>query len=588
MAKLLSVNVGLPKDVTWRDQTVHTGVWKTPVTGPRTVRRLNIDGDGQGDLAGHGGEVRAVLVYQLASYRYWQEFLDRDDLAYGHFGENFTVDGLADDEVCIGDRYRIGTAVFEVTQPRVTCYRVGIRLGEPRMPALLVSHERPGFYLRVLIEGEVQAGQDIVKISDGPERMTVAEVDALLYRPPHLPDRLEQALRIPALSPGWQHSFRAMLHQAESGDGAREANAGLNQVAAPQPAWEGFRPLRVHRIDEETSSIRSLWLASQDDAALPIAPPGQYLTVRITPGIGAQPMVRSYSLSGQPGADCYRISVKREDRGLASTWLHTDVQVGDSIEAAAPRGVFTLQPGAGTVVLASAGVGATPLLAMLRALADAGSPRPVWWLHGARNHRLHVFAREAGELLAQLRHSHSRIYYSRPESGDILGCDYTARGRLTADAVAGLGLPADTDAYLCGPAGFLSEVTDGLLRQGVTPQNIHTEIFGSGPALNPGLVPSERRAPHPPPGPPGTGPAVRFARSGLAAAWSDRYGSLLELAEACDVPVRWSCRTGVCRTCETALIDGHVSYSPDPVEEPPSSTALICCSKPEQEITLDL
>ncbi|MFE0453805.1 MOSC domain-containing protein [Streptomyces sp. NPDC058914] len=588
MAKLLSVNVGLPKDVAWRGQTVHTGVWKTPATGLQTVRRLNIDGDGQGDLAGHGGEMRAVLVYQLASYRYWQEFLNRDDLAYGHFGENFTVDGLADDEVCIGDCYRIGTAVFEVTQPRVTCYRVGLRLGEPRMPALLVSHGRPGFYLRVLTEGEVQAGQDVVKISDGPERMTVAEVDALLYRPPHPPNLLEQALRIPALSPGWQHSFRALLDQAESGNGTREGNAGLNQAAAPRPAWEGFRPLRVHRIDEETPSIRSLWLAGQDDAALPTAAPGQYLTVRITPGIGAQPMVRSYSLSGQPGADCYRISVKREDRGVASAWLHTDVQVGDSIEAAAPRGVFTLQPGAGTVVLASAGVGATPLLAMLRALADAESPRPVWWLHGARNRRLHVFAREAGELLAQLRHSRGHIFYSRPESEDILGSDYTAPGRLTADAVAGLGLPADADAYLCGPSGFLSEVTDGLLRQGVEPQNIHTEIFGSGPALTPGLVSSEHRSPHPPPGPPGTGPAVRFARSGLTAVWSDSYGSLLELAEACDVPVRWSCRTGVCRTCETALIDGHVFYSPDPVEEPPSSTALICCSRPEQEITLDL
>src|SRR3954464_12035208 len=123
MGHLLSVNVGLPRDVTWQDKTVHTGIWKTPVEGPRTVRHLNIDGDGQGDLSGHGGEQRAGLIYQIASYHYWQKQLNRSELSFGQFGENLTVDGLADDEVCIGDRYRMGTALFEVTQPRVTCYR---------------------------------------------------------------------------------------------------------------------------------------------------------------------------------------------------------------------------------------------------------------------------------------------------------------------------------------------------------------------------------------------------------------------------------------------------------------------------------
>ena len=149
MATLISLNVGMPRDVSWQGRTVHTGIWKAPVSGPRLVRRLNIDGDGQGDLAGHGGEQRAVLVYQVDSYRYWRDHLGRDDLEFGQFGENFTVDGLSDADVCIGDRYRIGDAEFEVSQPRVTCYRVGLRLGEPAMPALLVAHHRPGFYLRV-------------------------------------------------------------------------------------------------------------------------------------------------------------------------------------------------------------------------------------------------------------------------------------------------------------------------------------------------------------------------------------------------------------------------------------------------------
>src|SRR5690349_13415819 len=165
MARLLSVNVGMPKDVQWRGRRGFTGVFKDPVEGPQRVRRLNIDGDGQGDVAGHGGEQRAVFVYQIESYRYWEHELGRDDFVPGQFGENFTVEGLADDEVCIGDRYRIGSAVFEVTQPRVTCYRVGIRMAEPAMAALLVSHHRPGFYLRVLEEGEIGAGDEIAKIA---------------------------------------------------------------------------------------------------------------------------------------------------------------------------------------------------------------------------------------------------------------------------------------------------------------------------------------------------------------------------------------------------------------------------------------
>src|ERR1700746_2010499 len=201
MARLLSVNVGLRRDVTWQGKTVHTAIWKAPVEGPRMVRRLNIDGDGQGDLAGHGGEHRAVFVYQIDSYRYWQGRLGVDDFTYGQFGENFTVEGLSDDECCIGDRYRIGNALFEVTQPRVTCYRVGIRMDEPRMAALLVEHHPPGFYFRVLEVGAVAAGDEIVKGSNGPERMSVAEADALLYLTGHSRAQLERALRIPRCPP---------------------------------------------------------------------------------------------------------------------------------------------------------------------------------------------------------------------------------------------------------------------------------------------------------------------------------------------------------------------------------------------------
>src|SRR4051795_9209985 len=190
MARLLSVNVGLPRDLEWQGKVVRTAVWKSRVDGPTMVRRLNIDGDGQGDRAGHGGEQRAVFVYQLESYEHWEQEFGRDDFTYGQFGENFTVDGLSDQSVHIGDRYRIGDAEFEVTQPRVTCFRVGVRVGVPELPALLVAQHRPGFYLRVVEEGHVQAGDEIVRTRIGRHRMSIAEIDALLYLPGRDTERL--------------------------------------------------------------------------------------------------------------------------------------------------------------------------------------------------------------------------------------------------------------------------------------------------------------------------------------------------------------------------------------------------------------
>src|SRR5271163_257148 len=264
MPALLSVNVGLPRDVTWNGKTVRTSVWKSPVEGRRMVRKLNVVGDAQGDLHGHGGEQRAVFVYQMDSYHYWERELKRSDFIYGQFGENFTVEGLADSEVCIGDRYRIGGALFEVTQPRVTCYRVGIRMDEPRMAALLVAHHRPGFYFRVLEEGEVGAGDEIVKVAEGPERLTVAAVDALLYLPGPAKEELERALRIPALSPGWKSSFEALLRQITQ-PGSRTGNAGLASSEQMSTAAPGFRPLKVARMDRESSSVVSLVLEPVDD-----------------------------------------------------------------------------------------------------------------------------------------------------------------------------------------------------------------------------------------------------------------------------------------------------------------------------------
>src|SRR5437763_2071924 len=415
---LLSVNVGMPKEVPWRGRTVFTGVFKDPVSGPRHVGKLNIEGDGQGDLAGHGGEMRAVFVYQIDSYRYWARELGRDDFVYGQFGENFTVEGLGDGAVCIGDRYQIGGAIFEVTQPRVTCYRVGIRMNDPRIPALLVSHHRPGFYFRVLQVGEVQAGDEILKLASGPEQMPVAEADALLYLPGHTRQQLLRALRIPALSPGWQASFRALL-EGEPGSG----NAGL-AVTSPPPAWPGFRQLTVTAITRESDSVISVRLEDPDGAPLPAARPGQYLTLRVQPDKQKRSLLRNYSLSGPPDAGYYRITVKREHDGTVSGYLHSQLAVGHQLDIAAPRGTFILDSTHAPVVLISAGSGATPVLAMRQALAEARSDRDIWWLHGARNASEHAFAAEAQSLLASLPNALSHVYYSQPGPPDREGREF--------------------------------------------------------------------------------------------------------------------------------------------------------------------
>lgn len=586
MATLLSVNVGMPKDVFWQGRTVHTGVWKSPVHGPRMVRRLNVDGDGQGDLAGHGGEIRAVLVYQLQSYQYWQKQLGRDDLTVGIFGENFTVDGLPDDEVSIGDRYRIGEAEFEVTQPRVTCYRVGMRLGEPAMASLMVAHHRPGFYLRVITEGYLQAGDEITLTRKGPEELSVADTDALLYLPDRDPAKLRKALKISALSPGWQQSFRELAAaQQPKQEPGWPGELACAQQPRQEPRWPGFKTMRVARIVSETPTVSSIYLDTTDGTPLPEARPGQYLSIRLAVG-GAAPAVRSYSLSSAPGAGTYRISVKHEPHGQVSSYLNTSLHPGDLVDIASPRGAFVLEEGTAPVVLISAGIGATPVLAMLHQLAATQDPRPVWWIHTAHDRAHHAFADETHTLLTQLPNAHEHVYYTaearRPDEPHI------TQGRPTAASLAAMGIPADADAYLCGPPAFMDDLGGFLRDHGLRPERIHREQFSALPAINPGVTPTPAIRPHQPPGPTGTGPLITFARSGITTPWSPAHASLLDLAEACDIPTRWSCRTGVCHTCITHLILGDTTYTTQPLEPPEPGTILVCCSQPTTEIVLDL
>jgi ferredoxin-NADP reductase len=390
-------------------------------------------------------------------------------------------------------------------------------------------------------------------------------------------------LRIEALSPGWRRSFEALLNSRTGG------NAGLVPEAGAHPVAPGFRSLAVTAIDPESQDVLSLTMQSQDGQPLPASLPGQYVVLRLPTSAAGPPLFRSYSLSGPLSRKRYRISVKIETNGAAGTYLREQVRVGDALDVSSPRGSFILRSGERPVVLLSAGIGATPVLAMLHALAGARSTRQVWWLHAARDRQHHPFADVVRRLILELTHGRSYVCYSRPGPGDKIGEDFDRTGHLSHSVFDEIGVPRDADVYLCGPTRFMADMKQALATLGTAPERIHVEIFNGSEPSTPGIVGVAAGAPHPPSDDANTGPLVSFARSGVAAHWkASAYQSILELAEACDVPVRWSCRTGVCHNCESGLVSGEVVYGPEPLVAPADGNVLVCCSQPIRDVVIDL
>jgi ferredoxin-NADP reductase/MOSC domain-containing protein YiiM len=573
--KVISVNVGKPREVEWRGQNIRTAIWKSPVQGRVMARKLNLDGDGQADLIGHGGENRAMLIYQLDSYHYWQQLLKEKPYEMGWFGENLTVEGLPDSEVCVGDRFRIGEALVEVTQPRVTCYRLGIRTGRPEMPSLVVQHGRPGFYVRILEEGTIGANDPIELVTSNQARMSVTSVDQLLYLGKHPTDELQRALSIDALSEGWKGSFRELLNAQHNGP--LVGNPGLSQDANKEP-WQGFKPLVVLETQSESPDVQSIVLGATNGEALPVFIPGQHIVLK-TLGANGQSLIRTYSLSGSPTDKTYRISIKREPGGAGSGFLQNFLRPGTEIEISAPRGTFTLDEAtSGPVVLMSAGIGVTPVLSMLHALGK--SDRQVYWIHAERDGDHLCFRNEIQNLMLTIAGSKRLIAFSQPTEKDVLGRNYDQRGRLDIGAIQKLGFPKTADFYLCGPLAFLDAFKEGLGNWGVFESRIHIEFFGAA-------TPSKIAAAPTPPGIKGRF-QITLTRSNRVLNWADSSGSLLELMEAGQVPVRWSCRVGVCHTCELSLLDGNVEYSPAPLDPPAEGRVLTCCARPTSDLALDV
>ena len=489
---LKSVNVSMPKDVPHDGNSVTTGIFKERVEGRVMMRRLNLDGDGQADLWGHGGAFCAAYAYSHENYDYWAGELGRDDFAIGQFGENFTVEGMLDDLVCVGDVFRIGDALLEVSQPRIPCYKLALKMGIEGFQNRFLKSGRVGFYFRVLEEGELGAGDDVVLVKRDPRGMTVRQVSDLLYFDKENLSATRQALQIPALSHGWKGSFAERL-----------AKAGTSTVGR-----KGLRPFVVERKEPESETISSFYLVPEDGAPLAAFLPGQFLTLELDIPGQPTPVIRTYSLSAGPRPEHYRLSIKREPApvdqpavpaGLSSNFFHDRVELGATLRVGAPRGKFHLDPDSErAVVLLSGGVGLTPMISMLDAIVHGTAPRPVWFVHGTRNGREHAMGAHVRRLAEENDNVHVHIRYSQPDPDDLEGRDYDSRGRVDVALLKQM-LPFDDyDFFICGPTPFMRSLYCDLLSMGISESRIHYEFFGSGSMLTEESKPPARSRCRPP------------------------------------------------------------------------------------------
>jgi len=582
--KVLSVNVSKPKTITYRGKSVTTGIFKEPVVGRVMVRKLNLEGDGQADLTVHGGVDKAVYVYDLDSYRYWERELGRADFAYGHFGENLTVEGLPDDQVHIGDVFRVGEALLEVSQPRVPCLKLEIKMEMPGFSRQFLASGRLGFYFRVLEEGLVGAGDTIEKVKSGPEQLSVRETAHLLYFEDDDLDRLHRVLHIPALAQGWRDAFAELLEELEG---------GAKKPRVSPRAWPKFRTFIVDKKVPESQDITSYYIIPEDRVPLPVFLPGQYLTFKLNIPGRPQPVIRTYSLSDGPCHEgYYRVTIKRESSPAdpmtvsGSQYLHDQVEPGTRLSVAAPRGDFYLNPQETTpVVLLSGGVGLTPMISMLNAIVHIGKKRPVWFVHGTRDRVHHAMRKQMRQLAVENDNVRVHICYSRPRPEDVLGLDYDSPGHVTVELLKQLLPSKEMDFYLCGPPPFIKSLFKDLLSWGVPESRVRFELFGPASLLTEGTR-SPLRKPKPAEG--AADFEIVFLQSGVTARWDPEYDNLLDFAEDCEVYPEFDCRTGNCQTCMHELLEGEVDYTIEPLVPPDPGYILLCCTRPRTNLVIDV
>lgn len=581
---LVSVNVGMPKTVEHLGRKISTGIFKEPVNGRVMVRKLNVEGDGQADLTVHGGVYKAVYAYDLENILYWRRVLDRDDIGFGHFGENFTVEGMPDDRIHIGDVFRVGGALLEVTQPRVPCFKLEMKMDLPGFSRQFITSGRLGFCFRVLEEGDVGAGDVMERVQTGPEKITVWDFARLYFFDYDNLEKIRRLLRIPAVPPDWVRVFEEMLASAGERRQSRQTQ---------KRAWKGFRNFIVDKKVMESQTITSFYLVPEDRQPLPVYMPGQFLTFRLAIPGRPRPVIRTYSLSECPcHAEYYRITIKKEplphdsDDVSGSNYFHDVVEPGCRLQAAAPRGDFFLDPKEESpIVLLSGGVGLTPMISMLNAVVDSGKKRPTYFVHGTRNGVHHAMCKHMRQVAAENEDITVHIRYSQPRPEDTEGREYDSVGHVDLHLLKALLPSKDMDFFLCGPPPFMNGLLKSLWEWGVPETRIRFELFGPATLLQEGTsarrrkkqTTAEEKAYQ-----------IEFSASGITAKWDSEYANLLEFAEDQGVFPDFSCRSGICHTCQYKISKGEVDYNFEPLDPPYPGQALLCCARPRSNLVIDV
>jgi len=569
---------------TWteiRGRQVLTSIVREPIAGPLEI---GSEGPTNNSTAVH---TEHTLAFTTGHYDFWANELGvpRTAWSWGWWGENFTVEGIDEEALRIGDRVKIGTAELEVTSPRIPCFKVAWRIGQPDtvLPRMMETG-RVGFHMAVIKPGTVSIGDVIEVSSPQPQSISVADLSRLLLSI-SIDDveRLKTAVANPSLGKKAAGAVRRRITLIEDRERMRVGR------------WRGWRRFKLDRIEDEIPHVRSFYLRPDDELSL--APPaaGQFLTIK-TERDGEPDLVRTWSISDVDlERRNYRVSIKAVEGGAGSRRMHEHMRQGDIVWSRPPAGQFVLdRSGHRRIALFSAGIGVTPMLMMLKAYVERGEGAPpLLWLQVASNGRMHPFRAEIAALLDQVPNARRIIYYTRPNPEDRLGIDYDCKGRPTTEDLHdiisaeyfinpfGREIPfpgKETECYICGPEAFEDLVRDSLLAIGVRPEAIHSEAFSIRNSTGKVLTPIVDKA------------TIRFTKSGLTADWyADDGQTLLDLAETAGLTPVFACRSGLCQSCECAITVGNVQYEPVPSISPSGGRVLLCCARPASNLVeLDL
>jgi uncharacterized protein len=552
--KLLNFSTGRVQTVQINGEPVRTAHVKRPCEEPWLITAAGAAGD---ERAVHPDKIYA---YARTGYRYWGEYLNVDPDAWGDgfFGENLTFDALDEGELHVGDVLAVGDEVRLVAAgPRNVCVKLAWRLGQPAtFQKVFAESPYTGVYFGVMQGGRVRQRDEATVIERDPAMPTIRQVAQyiLSHNLPPL-EGLQNVLANPHLSPVIRHILQAKV------------DAAARAASASEGRWTGWRPFTVDRIVEEARDIRSVYLRPTDRRPLCRARPGQFVTVRIPIDQG-KAITRTWSVSAYAHEMThYRITVRRE-QGPGSQWIH-GCQVDSSVLLRAPAGNFILDTGGfRPVVLIAAGIGITPLLAMLHAhLAREPTGIPIYLIYGARTPADQAFRNELSALAA----THPALHITYAHSRTRL--EGRPAGRITVDevrAVLGdlhimLGQHRvdqpwfENDTYICGPADFCRELKEELVARGGNADRIRYELFSTPPVLETSLDDAE----------------ICFARTGVTGHWyANDDLSLLEVAERLGVTVPSDCRAGSCLTCKTRILEGEAT------SKMLDGSALLCVSRP--------